>query len=475
MARSLMLREGDKFTLATLCKEAGLTRARLRRTFPTKATLLTAVLHELLAESRQSQKSVDPAQPSDHDGKVEPAAVCGGSSGISGQSTGCTDADNSSPSCATIEVEWIERRFHIVERAIAKLDSQGETRYAEQSRCIASLEQMLQQVIDAPAAAPIDNLPPLVEESPAWAPESDFPENPEPALDTSPLIEFASPSEAIVASGHSPSRLRLLTIMEKAGRPPGRAMAADGRAFENPRVELIVVAAAIIAALLTVMGLFWVHDRARAAESPLAVAMQQRPEPAAVTLIDATGNSQLHSNATAPSVSRLMAQANSGSLLAQTAVAEAFLRGAGEYPDSLAAARWSQVAAERGEPSAQFILGTLYADGIKPNPRQALKWYFAAASRGNVKAMHNLGVAFLSGQGVARDPANAIRWFRRAANLGYRDSAFDLGVLYERGEGASQDPQEALKWYDRASSAGDLQARQRASFLRSSLSYVAQK
>ena len=470
-----MLREGDKFTLTTLCKEAGLTRARLRRSFPTKASLLTAVLHDLLAESRQGQKSADPAPASDHDGKVEPTAVCGDPTGISGQSTGSTDADNSSPSCPSMETEWIERRFNIVERAIAKLDSQGETRYAEQSRCIASLEQMLDQVIHAPSVAPVDELPPLVEEPPAWGPESDFAENSGPALDPSPLIECASPSEPVAPLGHSPSRLRLLSIMEKAGHPPGRAMAADYGAFENPRVELIVVVAAIFAALLTVMGLFWVHDRARAAEPPLVVAKQQRMAPAAVTLIDATGNSQNHSNATAPSVSRLMAQANSGSLPAQTAVAEAFLRGAGEDPDSLAAARWSLVAAERGEPSAQFILGTLYADGNKPNPRQALKWYFAAASRGNVKAMHNLGVAFLSGQGVARDPANAIRWFRRAANLGYRDSAFDLGVLYERGEGASQDAQEALKWYDRASSAGDLQARQRASFLRSSLSYVAQK
>jgi localization factor PodJL len=263
--------------------------------------------------------------------------------------------------------------------------------------------------------------------------------------------------------------------MEQARRLPGQAMAADNRAFENPRVEIIVVAAAVFAALLTIAGLFWTHDRSRATELPLATARHSPSRPTSVALIDATGNSQGHPNAAAPSASSLMAQANRGNLPAQTALAEAFLRGTGEESDSLAAARWSLVAAERGEPSAQFILGTLYSDGIKPNPQQALKWFFAAASRGNVRAMHNLGVAFLGGQGVARDPETAVGWFRRAANLGYRDSAFDLGVLYERGEGVSQDPQEALKWYDRASSAGDQQARQRASFLRSNLSILAEK
>ena len=95
-------------------------------------------------------------------------------------------------------------------------------------------------------------------------------------------------------------------------------------------------------------------------------------------------------------------------------------------------------------------------------------------THGNVKAMHNLGIAFLMGQGVAKDPAMAINWFSKAANLGYVDSEFDLAVLYERGEGVVQSPKDALKWYDKASSAGDREATQRASVLRTNLSNVAE-
>jgi TPR repeat protein len=40
-------------------------------------------------------------------------------------------------------------------------------------------------------------------------------------------------------------------------------------------------------------------------------------------------------------------------------------------------------------------------------------------------------------------------------------------VLYERGEGVAQNSQEALKWYDQAASAGDPEAMQRATYLRS--------
>ena len=67
----------------------------------------------------------------------------------------------------------------------------------------------------------------------------------------------------------------------------------------------------------------------------------------------------------------------------------------------------------------------------------------------------------------------AFTWFSKAANLGYGDSAFDLAVLYERGEGVPQNLQQALRWYDKASTAGDREATQRASLLRSNLSYVA--
>lgn len=55
-ARSLLIRDGDKFTVASVCKESGLNRTRMRRAFPTKATLIAAVLNELLA-NREAVKT----------------------------------------------------------------------------------------------------------------------------------------------------------------------------------------------------------------------------------------------------------------------------------------------------------------------------------------------------------------------------------------------------------------------------------
>lgn len=267
----------------------------------------------------------------------------------------------------------------------------------------------------------------------------------------------------------------MFAILESARHLPADVVPTDQFILENARFRLITLTAVIFVTLLVIVDLLWSHNWARATEAPAAAAERHALEPSSIALIDATGIPKLPSNDIPAGARGLMAKAKNGNALAQTALAEVFLQGASEERNPLAAARWSQVAAEQGQPSAQFILGTLYSDGIKPNPRLAVQWFFAAASQGNVKAMHNLGVAFLSGRGVGKNSAAAANWFGRAANLGYRDSAFDLAVLYERGEGVIQSPQEALKWYDKASSAGDREAAKRASFLRSNLSNVAEK
>ena len=93
---------------------------------------------------------------------------------------------------------------------------------------------------------------------------------------------------------------------------------------------------------------------------------------------------------------------------------------------------------------------------------QAFKWFEASALRGNLKAMHDLAIAYDEGRGTTRDASRAAAWFNRAANQGYVDSQFDLAVLYERGDGVKQNPLSALKWYLIASQSGDAQAHGRA-------------
>jgi TPR repeat protein len=193
-------------------------------------------------------------------------------------------------------------------------------------------------------------------------------------------------------------------------------------------------------------------------------------------VIDATGAAPDPMFQEAPPALRaVIVRARRGETQAQVELAQSFLKGQGIGLDPVAAARWSDEAAAQGDPTAQFILGTLYAEGIKPNARLAFDWFSAAASRGNVKAMHNLAIAYLNGTGVTQDSQAAAAWFEKAAAAGYRDSAFDLAVLYERGEGVAQSGPDALKWYDQAASFGDPEAMQRATFLRSQLLQIAKR
>jgi localization factor PodJL len=167
-----------------------------------------------------------------------------------------------------------------------------------------------------------------------------------------------------------------------------------------------------------------------------------------------------------PATEALKRRAEKGEADAQADLALAYLRGDGVVSNSVAAAGWAGLSASKGQPLGQFILANLYNSGVKPDPRTGFQWMSAAALNGNVKAMHNVAVALVSGWGVEKNPTQAANWFAKAASMGYRDSAFDLAVLYERGEGVMQSTQRALYWYDQATAAGDKEAAQRAHLLR---------
>jgi len=81
--------------------------------------------------------------------------------------------------------------------------------------------------------------------------------------------------------------------------------------------------------------------------------------------------------------------------------------------------------AERGNPSAQFYLGFMYANarGIPKNYAEALKWYRLAADQGHARAQYNLGRLYETGQGVPHDAIAAHMWFSLAAEHGDKDAA----------------------------------------------------
>ena len=61
-----------------------------------------------------------------------------------------------------------------------------------------------------------------------------------------------------------------------------------------------------------------------------------------------------------------------------------------------------------------------------------------AAEQGDVTGQFNMGTIYAGGLGVERDYAVAAEWFARAAEQDDAASRFNLGVLYARGLGVPE-------------------------------------
>lgn len=112
--------------------------------------------------------------------------------------------------------------------------------------------------------------------------------------------------------------------------------------------------------------------------------------------------------------------------------------------------------AERGDPNAQYLLGSLYehGQGMPQSHQEAVKWYRKAAEQGNVDAQFSLALAYMFGQGTPQSYEDAVVWFRKAAEQGNPAAQFNLGVAYAGGTGVPQSSEEARKWFQKAADQG---------------------
>jgi TPR repeat protein len=116
-----------------------------------------------------------------------------------------------------------------------------------------------------------------------------------------------------------------------------------------------------------------------------------------------------------------------------------------------------QEAALQGFVPAQASLGILYAKMKKPD--KAAEWWRLAAEQGDPEAQFNLALAFSKGLGVVQDATLAVDWLARAAEQGVASAQSKLGLLYATGESVTLDPIEAHKWFVIASQNGDKAAK----------------
>lgn len=153
-----------------------------------------------------------------------------------------------------------------------------------------------------------------------------------------------------------------------------------------------------------------------------------------------------------PEFSKLLIEAENGSLTAQVQVAKAYASGRVGKVNYEEAARWFRKAGDRGEPDSQTNLGVLYLQGkgVERNEQEAVRWFQRAASSGYPVAQHNLAVVYLNGWGTPKDSERGLDFLIRSATSGLEVSQVDLAVIYLNGEIVPRDSNSGIKWLKRA-------------------------
>lgn len=416
--------DSSHFNIRGLCEEAGIPKSEFRRFFPGKEALIAAVLEDDVAQLHRIADAV-----------AEPRASLA--------------VANGAPVSAPPTDAWLERRLRVFERSLAGLETRQEKTEQLLNRSVALLEEKIANpaphpvfqagVTPDPVVAPASTpeppaaTPQPLQKAPEPRPVATLTPLPALELDTPPPV---SPKEMedLLANAR---RVARETVVEAPEPKPKRLPSWMANWMTWVALGCLVLMALTAVIMGTIAG------------------------------ASAGRDGVSHRQVARPSLAQLTALANKGDARSQTSLAFLFID---DKHDPASALRWGLAAAKQGVPMAQYLVATLYQDGASADPRQAFAWFEAAALRGNVKAMHDLAIAYAEGQGTAHDAARAAAWFNRAAGQGYVDSQFDLAVLYERGDGVKQNPEAALKWYLIAAGAGDAQAKTRAGQLASEMS-----
>ncbi|MEM6259658.1 MAG: caspase family protein [Planctomycetota bacterium] len=157
-------------------------------------------------------------------------------------------------------------------------------------------------------------------------------------------------------------------------------------------------------------------------------------------------------------------------------------------PDTVAALRELQAAADQGDSDAVYFVGRAFAhaakntaietippavyrdrqidhwqrfsrirsdSSFKGSHKIALDWYRRAADMGNSYGMNGIGYFYGFGHVVSRNYTEALKWYRKAADRGNAFAITAIGLQLERGQGIDQNDTEAVIWYRKAIALGD--------------------
>ena len=129
-----------------------------------------------------------------------------------------------------------------------------------------------------------------------------------------------------------------------------------------------------------------------------------------------------------------------------------YLHGHGVARDRARAEALLQIACDGGYRRACSAFGV---SRFLSDPRAAVKRFTEACRQGDWRGCHYLGLAKLSGRGVAGDPAGGLRLLRRGCDAGHARSCVALAKAYYLGKLVQRDHRRAARLAARACRLGD--------------------
>jgi uncharacterized protein len=103
----------------------------------------------------------------------------------------------------------------------------------------------------------------------------------------------------------------------------------------------------------------------------------------------------------------------------------------------------------------------LYRLGARKNDesilKQSLTLLHKAAERGHVKAMNNIVLAYMNGEGTKQDDAKAVEWAEKLIALEVGMGYYHMGVFLQQGIGVKPDRAAALSYFRRSADLGNAQ------------------
>jgi hypothetical protein len=114
------------------------------------------------------------------------------------------------------------------------------------------------------------------------------------------------------------------------------------------------------------------------------------------------------------------------------------------------------MAADAGNPEAQYALATFYKEGtgVPKDLEKSVRLLQAASLADNVDAEVEYAIALFNGTGTPRNEPAAVALLRKAARQNSPIAQNRLAFVLATGQGVPLDKVEALKWHTVAKTAG---------------------